>query len=80
MATRSLKRKATDLLPYRAEDLEPRNLPEEIASEDAFVERNREALNDALAEGYRDIDNGQTHSLEEVEAKVERRRKSRAKS
>ena len=66
-----------DLFPYRTEDLEPRNMREEIASEDAFVERNRDTINEALAEGYRDIERGDVRTLEDVEADLKRRRKAR---
>ena len=31
--------------------LEPRNLPDEVAAEDAFIERNRSTINRALQEG-----------------------------
>ena len=61
-------KRSTDLFPYRAEDLEPRNLPDEVAAEDAFIERNRDTINRALQEGYDDIERGDVRTMEEIAA------------
>jgi predicted transcriptional regulator len=81
MDTKTPKQKrGTSLFPYRAEDLEPRNLPDEVASEDAFIERNRDAINAVLEEGYKDIERGDVRTMEEVAAELRRRRRSRSRS
>jgi predicted transcriptional regulator len=79
METKAPKPAPIDLFPYRTEDLEPRDLPAEIAAEDAFIERNRDAINDALAEGYKDVEKGRTLTLDEVRAELERRQQARAR-
>jgi hypothetical protein len=69
-----------DLFPYRSEDLEPRHTQEEIAAEDAFIERNRKAINKALSEGYSDVERGKTVTLDEARVKLAEQREARAKS
>jgi predicted transcriptional regulator len=65
------------LFPYRAEDLEPRNMIAEAASEDSFIERNRDAINAALKEGYDDIARGDVRTMEQVAAGLKKPRRTR---
>ena len=80
MDTKPIKQKrGTGLFPYKAEDLEPRNVPDEAAVEDAFIERNRESINAALQEGYDDIERGHIRTMEQVAADLGKRRRVRAR-
>ena len=80
MDTKTPKQKpGTKLFPYKAEDLEPRNVPDEVASEDAFIERNRDAINAALQEGYDDIERGDIRTMEQVAAGLAKPRRTRAR-
>ena len=77
MDAKTPKRKRRDrLFPYKAEDLEPRNTAQEIAAEDEYIERNREALNEALEEGYDDIGAGRIRAMDEVIKGLGKRRRA----
>jgi predicted transcriptional regulator len=78
MDTKTPKEKRrTKLFPYEAEDLEPRNVQDELASEDAFIERNRDAINAALKEGYDDIERGHVHTAAQVASDLAKQRRAR---
>lgn len=71
------RKRKSDLFPYRAEDLEPRHTSQEIAAEDEYIERNRDAINEALREAYEDIKAGRVHPIDEVRKALARSRRSR---
>jgi hypothetical protein len=80
MNTKSIDPKIlADLSRYTAEELDPRHAEDEIAM-DAYIERNRDALNKALEAGYLSLENGDgtaIRSLEELLLALEAARKSR---
>jgi len=62
-----------DLSRYTAEELDP-HVAEDEAAMDAYIERNREALNRALEAGYLSLKNGKgmpIRSLEDLLAALE---------
>ena len=69
MTVKALDAKAiADLARYTDEELDP-NAAENTAEVEAFIARNRAALNQALAEGYVSLENGEgtpIRSLEEL--------------
>ena len=62
---------------YSAEDLEPKDAAADDAFIDAFIERNREALNESLAAIEKSFERGEVHTLKEVMAEIAMQRKRR---
>ncbi len=55
-----------DLSRYTSEELDPQVAEDEVAM-DAYIERNREALNRALEAGYVSLKNGKGISIRSLE-------------
>lgn len=53
------------------------NTTQEIAAEDEYIQRNRDAINEALREAYDDIRAGRVHTMGEVRKALARGRRSR---
>jgi hypothetical protein len=71
------KRAPEDELRYSSDELEPRDWAGEDAFADDFIVRNRAALNEALEEGYRSLQEGEPTALADVLAEIEARKRSR---
>ena len=81
MSTKMLDPKTiADLSRYTPEELDPEAAKDEAAME-AFIERNRDAINKALEAGYVSLDRGDgvpIGSLEELLAAISSEKKRRA--
>ena len=67
MNTRAIDPKIiADLSRYTAEELDPQ-LAEDEAAMDAFIERNRDALNKALQAGYVSLENSNGIAIRSLE-------------
>jgi hypothetical protein len=77
MSTKTIDpRVIADLSRYTAEELDP-HTAEDAAAMDAFIARNRDALNKALEAGYLSLANGQgvaIRSLEDLLAAIQTER------
>ncbi len=77
MSTKIDPKVIADLSRYTTEELDPEIAKDEAAM-DAFIERNRDALNTALKEGYLSLDRGEGVEIRSLEDLLSALAKQRA--
>jgi hypothetical protein len=66
-----------DAFRYEPEDLEPRDHAADLAAMDAFLLRNKDALNASIEKAHAEFERGEYFTLEQVRANLAAQRQHR---
>ncbi len=67
--------KAADIFRYEPEDLEPRDSAADKAAVDAYIERNKDAINVSIDKAHAEFERGEYLTLDQVKANIDARRR-----